>query len=89
MRTQRIIKRYPNRRLYDLGVSRYVKLADIHKLVLERIDFVVIDDETKADITSSALLQVILEAQQGGRRLLSRDLLIRAIRSRRGRLRRR
>ena len=46
MRDQRIIKKYPNRRLYDSAQSRYVTLADIRKLVMQRVRFDVIDQST-------------------------------------------
>jgi len=59
MSEPRTIKKYPNRRLYDTVESRYITLADIRRLVIERIDFVVIDKKSQADITRSILLQVI------------------------------
>ena len=46
MSDPRVIKKYPNRRLYDTVESRYITLADIRKLVVDRIDFVVIDKKT-------------------------------------------
>jgi polyhydroxyalkanoate synthesis regulator protein len=55
----RVIRKYPNRRLYDTIESRYVTLADIRRLVIERIDFVVLDRKSQQDITRSILLQVI------------------------------
>jgi len=57
----RTIKKYPNRRLYDTVESRYITLSDIRRLVIERIDFVVIDKKSQEDITRSILLQVIAE----------------------------
>jgi polyhydroxyalkanoate synthesis repressor PhaR len=74
MSEPRKIKKYPNRRLYDTVESRYITLADIRRLVIERIDFVVIDKKTQADITRSILLQVIAE-QEHGEPLMSRDFL--------------
>ena len=59
----RIIKKYPNRRLYDTVESRYITLADVRRLVLERIDFIVIDKKTSDDITRAILLQVIAERE--------------------------
>ena len=59
MSEPRTIKKYPNRRLYDTVESRYITLADIRRLVLERIDFVVVDKKTQGDITRAILLQVI------------------------------
>ena len=77
----RTIKKYPNRRLYDTVESRYITLADIRKLVIDRIDFVVIDKKTQEDITRSILLQVIAEQEHGGEPLMSRDFLSQIIRS--------
>jgi polyhydroxyalkanoate synthesis repressor PhaR len=78
----RIIRKYPNRRLYDTVESRYVTLADIRRLVVERIDFVVLDRKTQQDITRSILLQVIAEQEGGGAEsLMSRDFLSQVIRS--------
>ena len=81
MSEPRIIKKYPNRRLYDTEESRYITLADIRRLVLERIDFVVIDKKSEEDITRSILLQVISEQEEAGEPLFSRDFLSQAIRS--------
>jgi len=77
----RTIKKYPNRRLYDTVESRYITLADIRRLVLERIDFVVIDKKSQSDITRSILLQVIAEQEHDGEPLMSRDFLSQVIRS--------
>jgi polyhydroxyalkanoate synthesis repressor PhaR len=87
MRAQRSIKKYPNRRLYDSAVSRYITLADIRKLVKQRIEFVVVDAERGTDITTSVLLQAIMELHQGGRPVFSRNVLMRAIRAQRGKAR--
>jgi len=81
MSEPRTIKKYPNRRLYDTEESRYITLADIRRLVLDRIDFVVIDKKTEEDITRSILLQVISEQEEAGEPLFSRDFLSQAIRS--------
>jgi polyhydroxyalkanoate synthesis repressor PhaR len=77
----RVIRKYPNRRLYDTVESRYVTLVDIRRLVVERIDFVVLDRKTQQDITRSILLQVIAEQEGGGESLMSRDFLSQVIRS--------
>jgi len=81
MAEPRTIKKYPNRRLYDTVESRYITLADIRRLVLERIDFVVIDKKSQSDITRSILLQVIAEQEHDGEPLMSRDFLSQVIRS--------
>jgi polyhydroxyalkanoate synthesis repressor PhaR len=75
MNEPRVIKKYPNRRLYDTVQSRYITLADVRKLVAERIDFVVIDKKSQADITRCILLQVIAELEQAAEPLMSRDFL--------------
>lgn len=77
--TQRVIKKYPNRRLYDTVQSRYITLADVRELVLNEVDFVVVDKKTQEDITRCILLQVICEQEQAGP-LLSPDFLIQVIR---------
>jgi polyhydroxyalkanoate synthesis repressor PhaR len=77
----RVIRKYPNRRLYDTVESRYVTLADIRRLVVERIDFIVLDRKTQQDITRSILLQVIAEQEGGTESLMSRDFLSQVIRS--------
>ena len=77
----RTIKKYPNRRLYDMVESRYITLFDIRRLVLERVDFVVIEKKSQEDITRSILLQVIVEQEQGPEAIMSRDFLSQVIRS--------
>lgn len=81
MSESRIIKKYPNRRLYDTVESRYITLADVRRLVVERIDFTVIDKKTQADITRSILLQVIAEQEHGAQPIMSREFLSQVIRS--------
>lgn len=77
----RVVKKYPNRRLYDTVESRYITLADIRRLVMEKIDFVVIDKKSQEDITRSILLQVIAEQEHAGAPLMSQDFLSQVIRS--------
>ena len=77
----RIIKKYPNRRLYDTEESRYITLADIRQLVLEKIDFAVIDKKTQEDITRSILVQVIADQEGRGEPVMSQDFLAKVIRS--------
>ncbi len=76
----RTIKKYANRRLYDTAASRHVTLDGIRQLVAGGEDVVVIDDTTGQDITRSILLQVISEQEQGGRPILSADMLKHIIR---------
>ena len=81
MSESRIIKKYPNRRLYDTVESRYITLADIRRLVVGRVDFTVIDKKTQTDITRSILLQVIAEQEHGNQPIMSREFLSQVIRS--------
>lgn len=81
MSEPRTIKKYPNRRLYDTEESRYITLADIRRLVHEKVDFVVIDKKSGDDITRNILLQVISEQEQSGEPVMSRDFLSHVIRS--------
>jgi polyhydroxyalkanoate synthesis repressor PhaR len=81
MSEPRVIKKYPNRRLYDTAESRYITLADVRRLVIENIDFVVIDKKNQQDITRSILLQVIAEQEHSAQPMMSRDFLSQVIRS--------
>ena len=81
MSDPRVIKKYPNRRLYDTVESRYITLADVRRLVVERIDFVVVDKKNNADITRSILLQVIAEQEHLPEPILSQDFMVNVIRS--------
>ena len=81
MSEPRTIKKYPNRRLYDTGESRYITLADIRRLVMDKENFIVIDKKSGNDITRSILLQVISEQEQRGEPIMSRDFLSQVIRS--------
>ncbi|MCB1598057.1 MAG: polyhydroxyalkanoate synthesis repressor PhaR [Gammaproteobacteria bacterium] len=76
----RTVKKYANRRLYDTEASRHVTLDGIRQLVAGGEDVVVIDDTTGEDITRSILLQVISEQEQGGRPILSAEMLRHIIR---------
>lgn len=71
----RVIKKYPNRRLYDTDISRYITLEDIRQLVLQNLKFRVEDKATGADITRSILLQVIAEQEENGSPIFSNELL--------------
>lgn len=78
---ERIIKKYPNRRLYDTDVSRYVTLEDIRQLVKEGAKFRVVDAKTEDNITRSILLQIIIEQEEKGQPILTTELLEKLIRS--------
>jgi len=76
-----LIRKYPNRRLYDTEESRYITFADIRDLVLQRVDFEVVDKRTGENITRCILLQVICEEEQNGQAVLSENFLSRVIRA--------
>jgi polyhydroxyalkanoate synthesis repressor PhaR len=77
----RTVRKYPNRRLYDLEERRYIDLGEIREMVTSGVDLIVIDRRTGTDVTSSVLLQVIIALEQGGGRLLSSELMLEIIRS--------
>lgn len=81
MSNTRTIKKYPNRRLYDTAISSYITLADVKRLVLDGVDFEVIDAKTKADLTRSILLQIIAEEEEGGEPIFSSELLAQLVRA--------
>ncbi|WP_374265107.1 polyhydroxyalkanoate synthesis repressor PhaR [Zoogloea sp.] len=76
----RLIKKYPNRRLYDTQTSSYITLADVKELVLEHGSFQVVDAKTGEDLTRNILLQIILEEEAGGAPMFTSDLLSQMIR---------
>jgi polyhydroxyalkanoate synthesis repressor PhaR len=78
---QRLIKKYPNRRLYDTQTSTYITLADVKELVLEQTDFQVVDAKTGEDLTRQILLQIILEEEQEGQPMFTPPVLAQIIRS--------
>ena len=78
--TARVLKKYPNRRLYDTETSSYITLVDVKKMVLADQDFVVRDAKTSEDLTRSILLQIILEEESGGVPMFSSQTLAQIIR---------
>lgn len=77
---QRVIKKYPNRRLYDTDTSTYITLAEVKQLVMGHENFVVRDAKTNEDLTRSILLQIILEEEAGGAPMFSEAALANIIR---------
>ncbi|KQU81180.1 polyhydroxyalkanoate biosynthesis repressor PhaR [Rhizobacter sp. Root16D2] len=75
-----MLKKYPNRRLYDTQNSSYITLADVKAMVLAAQDFVVRDAKTSEDLTRSILLQIILEEETGGVPMFSSQMLAQIIR---------
>lgn len=78
--TVRVIKKYPNRRLYDTTSSTYITLSDVRALVMQGDPFVVRDAKGTEDLTRSILLQIILEEESGGVPMLSEQVLANLIR---------
>ncbi len=76
----RVLKKYPNRRLYDTQTSSYITLADVKRMVLDGVDFEVHDAKTHEDLTRSILLQIILEEETGGVPMFSTSSLAQIIR---------
>ena len=76
----RVIKKYPNRRLYDTETSTYITLTDVRQLVMDNAHFVVIDAKTNDDLTRSILLQIILEEESGGAPMFTEAVLANIIR---------
>lgn len=78
--TVRVIKKYPNRRLYDTDTSTYITLAEVKQLVMQRQPVVVRDAKSGEDITRSIFLQIILEEEAGGRPMFTEAALANIIR---------
>src|SRR5206468_10405043 len=78
--TPRTIKKYPNRRLYDTATSGYITLADVKQMVLENIEFQVIDAKSGDDLSRSILLQSILDAESAGVPTFPSEMLAQLIR---------
>ena len=76
----RIIKKYPNRRLYDTEISSYITIEDVRQLVVEGEEFEVRDARTGEDLTRCVMLQIIAEHEQDGEPVLSTQLLSQIIR---------
>ena len=76
----RLIKKYPNRRLYDTQTSTYITLTDVKQLVLDQEVFKVVDAKSHEDLTRSILLQIILEEESGGVPMFSSTMLAQVIR---------
>ncbi len=77
----RIIKKYPNRRLYDTGISSYITLEGVRQLVREGVDFRIEEArDASKDLTRGVLLQIIAEQEYQGQPLFSTRLLTQLIR---------
>ena len=80
MTSERLIKKYPNRRLYDTEESRYITLSEVRELVTRAIPFRVVDSQTEEDLTRAILLQIIMEQETGGSPMFTAPMLERFIR---------
>jgi len=78
--SRRIIKKYPNRRLYDTEISSYITIEDVRQLIVDGEEFEVRDAKTGEDLTRQVLLQIIAEHEQDGEPMLSTQLLSQIIR---------
>jgi polyhydroxyalkanoate synthesis repressor PhaR len=76
----RIIKKYPNRRLYDTEISSYVTLEDVRQLIIDGESFEVREAKTGKDLTRAVLLQIIAEHEDIGSPIFSTQLLTQVIR---------
>ena len=76
----RVIKKYPNRRLYDTDTSSYITLTEVKRLVMDAESFVVRDVKTGEDLTRSILLQIILEEEANGSPMFTPEVLSSIIR---------
>ena len=79
-KTQRVIKKYPNRRLYDTDTSTYITLSEVRQLVMDNEPFAVCDAKTGEDLTRSILLQIILEQEANGSPMFTAPVLSNIIR---------
>jgi len=80
MPSERLIRKYSNRRLYDTGGSRHVTLEDLRQLIISGEKIKVVDDKSGEDLTRSVLLQIISEHEEKGQPMLSPQLLSQIIR---------
>ncbi len=80
MPASRIIKKYPNRRLYDTKISSYITIEDVRQLIVDGEEFEVRDAKSGDDLTRQVLLQIISEHEQDGEPILSTQLLSHIIR---------
>lgn len=76
----RIIKKYPNRRIYDTEKSCYIRLTDVHEFIRKGEEFKVVDSDTGEDITRSILVQIILEQESGDKPIFTTEMLTKFIR---------
>lgn len=76
----RLIKKYPNRRLYDTAISGYITVADVKQMIIDFVDIQVVDAKTGDDLTRQVLLQILLEEEAGGTPIFNNMMLCQFIR---------
>jgi len=76
----RLIKKYPNRRLYDTELSIYITFDEIKDMVLRNIPFKIVDSKTQEDLTNNTLLQIVMELEQKGAPIFTTSILEQLIR---------
>ncbi|UOO88922.1 polyhydroxyalkanoate synthesis repressor PhaR [Vitreoscilla massiliensis] len=76
----RLIKKYPNRRLYDTAISGYITVADVKQMIIDFVEIQVVDAKTGEDLTRQVLLQILLEEEAGGSPILNNLMLCQFIR---------
>lgn len=76
----RLIKKYPNRRLYDTAISGYITIADVKQMIIDYIDIQVVDAKSGEDLTRQVLLQILLEEEAGGTPIFNNLMLFQFIR---------
>ncbi len=78
----RLIKKYPNRRLYDTQDSCYITAEGVHKLIIEHENVVVVENKSGKDITRSVLMQIINDLEETSpRQMFSNEFLAHIIKS--------
>jgi len=75
-----VIKKYPNRRLYDTENSKYIKITDLKKMIIDGANIQVLDSNTDEDITRTVLMQIITEAETAGKPIFNAVMLQQIIR---------
>ena len=75
-----LIKKYPNRCLYDTSRSEYITLDQVRAMVVAEVPIKVLEQKTGEDITRTILMQIIMEQESDGQPMFTLDMLMRFIR---------
>ena len=76
----RLIKKYPNRRLYDTAISSYVTISDVKQMIIEYEEIQIVDAKTGEDLTRSVFLQILSDEEMGGTPILSNETICQMVR---------